>query len=169
MTVKSSMAERELLESEGRSPRGLASISKALRRAAVVWVLQWAVSEATLQLSVNWRESSEELATAALYVFTLVGAVWVAMPILAIPRGRAVTTLLCCATAAAFFAITYTAEYLYFWHLRPNLGLYREPGWVQQHPGFQRQLRQRMQANLWWRQSGVGQQELDGPKATEGR
>ena len=34
------------------------------------------------------------------------------------------------------------------WHLRPNLGLYQEPDWVAQHPGFQRELRERIEANM---------------------
>jgi hypothetical protein len=30
-----------------------------------------------------------------------------------------------------------------------RVGLYQESDWVAQHPGFQRQLQARIQANLW--------------------
>ena len=47
------------------------------------------------------------------------------------------------------FFVLLTLNNLYNWHLRPNLGLYQEEDWVAQHPGFQRELRQRIQNNLW--------------------
>jgi hypothetical protein len=52
------------------------------------------------------------------------------------------------AALALFFALSLTAAF-YSWVLRPNLGLYREPAWVAQHPGFQKQMRQRIEKNLW--------------------
>jgi hypothetical protein len=48
----------------------------------------------------------------------------------------------------AFFLL-YTADYFYYWHVRPNLGLHREADWLAQHPGFQRELQERIRHNTW--------------------
>jgi hypothetical protein len=34
------------------------------------------------------------------------------------------------------------------WHLRPNLGLDQESDWIAQQPGFQRELHERIEANI---------------------
>ena len=118
-------------------------------RALSVFGAQLVAFELLLQLSVHWRESTGELALMGLGVATLPACAWVVLPILReIPRwpprvirGALEITLL--------FVTLNVVDYFYSWHVRPNLGLYREPDWVQQHPGFQRELRSRIAANIW--------------------
>ncbi len=51
------------------------------------------------------------------------------------------------AAVPALFVGVFAVTYFYSWHVRPNIGLYREPDWVAQHPGFQQELRERISAN----------------------
>ena len=122
-----------------------AQLWRVARRAALVVALNLLLLESLLQVSHNWRESTEELWTMALYSASLAAMVWAAWPL----RRPPVTLFLRAGAAFALFAGESTAAYFYSWHLRPNLGLYRESKWVSQHPGFQRQLRQRIESNLW--------------------
>ena len=92
----------------------------------------------------------------ALYSSSLAAMVWAAWPL----HRRPWTALIRAGAALALFAVVSITSYFYSWHLRPNLGLYREAGWVAQHPGFQRQLRQRIETNLWRKRSRVPQKGL---------
>lgn len=47
------------------------------------------------------------------------------------------------------FVGAYTVDCFHYWHLCPNLGWCQEADWVAQHPGSQRELRARIQANMW--------------------
>ena len=77
----------------------------------------------------------------------VVGLVWAVLPAFRQVRYRLVYRgVLVVGLFLGFFAMTN----LYAWHVRPNIGLYEEPGWVAEHPGFQKALRARIEANRWW-------------------
>jgi serine/threonine protein kinase len=130
-------------------PLVIGSWGQALRgsiiRFGLVLVLHLALFETLEQRSVDWRESTSELWGMALAVATLGGLIWAFWPGYRLKR----SWLFCAAgTIASSFLVLAVVNY-YSWHLRPNLGLYREPRWVAQHPGFQKELRQRIESNLW--------------------
>ncbi len=127
---------------------------RVARRAALVAVVSLLLLETLLQLSHAWRESTEELWTMALYSASLAAMGWAAWPL---KRPPVTLFIRAGATLALFVGLSLTAAF-YSWVLRPNLGLYREPAWVAQHPGFQREMRQRIEKNLW-RKPAVGPTE----------
>ncbi len=118
---------------------------RVARRAALVAALSLLLLETLLQLEVGWRESTGELWTMALYSACLAAMVWAAWPL----RRQPWTVLLRAGAAFVLFAAVCVASGFYTGHLRPNLGLYREPDWIAQHPAFQREWRQRIEKNLW--------------------
>jgi hypothetical protein len=122
-----------------------AQLWRVARRAGLVVVVQLLLLETLLQLSVGWRESTEELWTMGLYSACLAAIVWAAWPL----QRRPWTPLIRAGVALVLFIGLSVTGCFYSWHLRPNLGLYREPGWVAQHPGFQRGLQARIEKNLW--------------------
>ena len=124
-------------------------MKKALARLILVAVIHLLMFEALSQLSVHWRESSEELAGLSLLVLLFVGLIWAVYPAFGKLNARASRIVCTSALVVALFVGLYTVDYLYFWHVRPNLGLYQEPDWVAQHPQFQRGLRARIEANTW--------------------
>ncbi|MBP7053234.1 MAG: hypothetical protein KBE65_19680 [Phycisphaerae bacterium] len=126
----------------------------------VLWVMLVTIahvllSEALCRVSIHWRESSQELAGMALFVLLLAGLIWAVWR--AFRRLSTAPSRVACRAAliVGLFAATYTFDYFYYWHLRPNLGWYQESDWVAQHPGFQRELRARIQANLWCSSASV--------------
>lgn len=122
---------------------------KVIGRILLVGVIQLLLLELVEQFSVHWHESTGELCTMALGVGMLIGSVWAFLPAFA-GVGLWVARLgLRAAAALGLFIALYACDYFYSWHLRPNLGLYQEADWVAQHPGFQRELRARIQANTW--------------------
>jgi hypothetical protein len=118
-------------------------------RILLVAVVHLLLFEALMELSVRWRESAGELWLLALAGGTLAACVWAFLP--SFPQFRLLLAKVCARGfgAIALFAALHAGDYYYSWHLRPNLGLYQEPGWVAQHPGFQHELRARIQANMW--------------------
>lgn len=119
-----------------------------VRRSALVVVLQLAAFEAVEQSTVHAPESTGEMLM-MLQLVLLTGALgWAVAPAF---RGRGTAGFLGRAglTVALFFA-TYTLTYLYSWHVRPNVGLYREPDWVKDNAGFREQTRKRIEANRWF-------------------
>ncbi len=122
---------------------------KVIGRIIVVGVVQLFLFELVEQLSVHWRESSGELCTLALGVAVLLGSIWAMLPGFAEVWSRVARVCLRAVAAFALFVIIYAGDYFYSWHLRPNLGLYREPDWVAQHPGYQQELRARIATNTW--------------------
>jgi hypothetical protein len=118
-------------------------------RILLVTVVQLLLFELVEQLSVHWRESAGELCTMALCLGVLVGSVWAMLPGFTGAWSRLARVGLRALGAVSLFLALYAVDYYYSWHVRPNLGLYREPDWVSQHPGFQRQLRERVQSNTW--------------------
>ena len=127
----------------------VAPLRKAFRRLCIVAALHLGLFELGQQFAVHWRESTDELATMSLYAFTFVAFVWAVTPALGRINSGMIKLLGGTAATVALMAIVWTGDYFYSWHLRPNLGLYREPDWVQEHPGFQREMRRRIEANLW--------------------
>lgn len=122
---------------------------KTIQRVIVVGAAQLVLFEVLEQFAVHWRESTEEICSLVLWLALLVVSVWALLPGFSRIRPRLVKGLVCGVAALALFVALYAGTYFYSWHLRPNLGLYREPDWVGQHPGFQRELRNRIEANLW--------------------
>ncbi|HPC93420.1 MAG TPA: hypothetical protein PLU87_00640 [Sedimentisphaerales bacterium] len=124
-------------------------MNRAIVRITIVGVIHLLMFEALCQWSVHWRESSEELVGLLLQLLLLVGLVWAASAAFGKASGRIRRVLCRAVLVVGLFAGLYTVDYFYFWHIRPNLGLYEEPDWVAQHPGFQRSLQARIEANLW--------------------
>lgn len=124
-------------------------MKKAIIRISLVGVIHILMFELLCQLSVHWRESTEELAGTFLLVLLLIGLIWGALPAFGKLSNRTIRIICRVALIVVLFAGLYTVAYFYFWHIRPNLGFYQEPDWVAQHPGFQRQLRTRIEANKW--------------------
>ncbi|UCG58291.1 MAG: hypothetical protein JSU70_02060 [Phycisphaerales bacterium] len=124
-------------------------MKKTIVRIALVGVVQLVLFELLCQVSVHWRESSEELGLLFLYFLSLVGLVWGVLPAFTQMRDRTARTLCRVVLVLPLLVGLYEVNYFYYWHVRPNLGLYREPDWVAQHPQFQRELRARIEANKW--------------------
>jgi hypothetical protein len=122
---------------------------KVVGRIVVVGVSQLVLFELVEQFSVHWRESTGETCTLALMVVSLVGCSWAILPAFAGAGSLWARLGLRAVGALALFVLVYVGDYYYSWHLRPNLGLYREPDWVAQHPGFQRELQARIATNMW--------------------
>jgi hypothetical protein len=121
-------------------------MKQVIGRIAVVGLACLLIFELLLQASVHWRESTEELSMMALYVFLLAGLIWACLP--AFPeRGKRI--LYRSVLVIGLFTGTHATLYFYSWHIRPNIGLYEEPDWVAQHPGFQKQLRESIERNKW--------------------
>ena len=122
---------------------------KVVVRILVVGVVQLLLFELVEQILVHWRESTGELCTLALSLGILVGSVWAMLPGFTGVWSQLARVGLRALAAVALFLALYAGDYYYSWHVRPNLGLYQEPDWVAQHPGFQRELRARIQTNTW--------------------
>jgi serine/threonine protein kinase len=131
------------------SSGAIEAAGKAFRRVGLrlllILVVHLALLEALDQASVHWKESTCELWGMALMAGSCVALVWAFWPGFRLPRWR----MLGAGAAIVSCFVLWGIDYFYNWHLRPNLGLYQEEDWVAQHPGFQRQLRQRIQNNLW--------------------
>jgi hypothetical protein len=124
-------------------------MKKAIARLILVGVLQILLYEMLSQISVHWRESTGEMLTVLLFVLLLVGLIWASLTAFGQLSNRTVRIVCRLILVIVLFIGLYTVDYFYFWHIRPNVGLYREPDWVAQHPGFQRQLQARIEANKW--------------------
>lgn len=114
-------------------------------RLGLVIVIHLAMFETLEQVSVHWRESTSELWGIALAAATLGGLTWAFWPGYQLKRswlfwvgGTTISSLLLLAIVN-----------FYSWHLRPNLGLNREPDWVAQHPEFQKKMQREIEKNLW--------------------
>jgi hypothetical protein len=128
---------------------GRMRMKKAVTRLILVGVLQILLFELINQISVHWRESTQEMLAIPLFILMLVGIVWGALPAFSKLNNRPVRIVCRVALVIVLFVGLYTVDYFYYWHIRPNVGLYREPDWVAQHPGFQSRLRARIEANKW--------------------
>ena len=124
-------------------------MEKAKIRMALVAVIYILLFELLARPSVHWRERTEELCSLALLIALLAGLVWAVLPAFAHMRTPIARILSRALLVLLLFVGLYAVGYFYFCHIRPNLGWYREPDWVAQHPQFQRQLRARIEANMW--------------------
>jgi hypothetical protein len=129
------------------------SISQRLLLVGVTQLLAFEVLE---QATVHCRESMQELCQMALLFGTISGFSWAVLPALRGVRRRAVRIGCRAALVVLAFATTFAGDYFYAWHLRPNLGLYREPDWVADHPAFQRELRVTISNNTWKIRGAMG-------------
>lgn len=123
-------------------------MSGTIKKLITVFCLQWAAFELILQLEVwlHWRESTAELALLIYYVLLTYGLGWALWLAFARKRLRFVWHGL---AGILLFAGIHTFIYFYSWYVRPNIGLYREPEWVSRFPEFQKQQRERIEANKW--------------------
>lgn len=112
-------------------------------------VLQFLLFELLNQLSVHWRESTSELVGMFLLVLILAGLIWAVLPAFRKLSNKNAGIVCRSLLIIVLFVGLYTMDYFYYWHIRPNIGLYEEADWVAQHPGFHRQLRARIEANKW--------------------
>ena|ERR1043166_1390027 len=119
----------------------------SLKRFAVVLAAYQALFEAIEQLAITRPESWGELAQMCLFAVAAGGLIWTVVP--AFPR-RQLRPVYWVGLFLGYIATTVLVTNVYSWHIRPNVGLYREPLWVAQHPGFQRELRALIDHNRWW-------------------
>ncbi|HOX59992.1 MAG TPA: hypothetical protein P5205_22050 [Candidatus Paceibacterota bacterium] len=120
-----------------------------VKRVILLAVVQLLLFELVVQLSVHYRESTGELLTMAHCLGMLIGSIWALLPAFPGVSARLARVALRVSAATALFVVLYAGNYYYSWHLRPNLGLYQEPDWVAEHPGFQGELREQIQSNTW--------------------
>ena len=117
-----------------------------LERFVLLLVLYLALFEAVEQLAVTRSESWGELAQMGLFAAFAVGLIWTVMPTF---PNRQFRLLFQIGLFVGYVAITVVVTNAYSWHIRPNVGLYREPLWVAQHPAFQKELQARIERNQW--------------------
>ena len=123
---------------------------KALaKRVAIVAGVHLLAFEVLCWLCVRWPESTGEQALVILYLLTIGGLVWAVLPGFAERQKLSARIAFRAAGILALSTGLLTVDNVYAWHVRPNVGLYQEDAWVAQHPGFQRELRARIEANRW--------------------
>ena len=86
---------------------------------------------------------------AFLFVVTLAAVIWAVLPAFSKIRSQGKRTWFRIGAMVVLFFGLLTTDYFCYWHLRPNLGLYEEPKWLAEHPGFQRKMRAKIRSNLW--------------------
>ncbi len=118
----------------------------SLKRFALVLVLYLALFEVIEQLAVTRSESWGELAQIGLFAVFAGGLIWTVIPGFPSRRLRPVYRI---GLFVGYAAITVLVSNVYSWHIRPNVGLYQQPLWVAQHPGFQKELEARIERNRW--------------------
>jgi hypothetical protein len=133
----------------------------ALLRLVMVVIIQLALFETIEQVSKPWKESTQELWGMALAVATLGGLAWASWPGYQLKR----SWLFWAGGILASSLLLLGLDNYYAWHLRPNLGLYRESEWVADHPGFQKQLRASIEKNLWRKPAACPPGETVNPAA----
>jgi hypothetical protein len=120
-------------------------------RLLIVCIAHILIFEGVCQVAVYCqRELTDELIALFFnFLLFLVLLIWAVLPgfgkinnwVLRFAARTAVVILL--------FFFMHTVDYFYSWHLRPNLGLDKEPAWVSKYPEFQRKTRARIQKNMW--------------------
>ena len=121
-------------------------MKQAIGRIAVVGLAYLLLFELLSQGAVHWRESSGELTMMALRVFLVAGLIWACLP--AFPERR-MRIPYRSVLVIAFLIGAHATIYFYSWHIRPNIGLYEEPEWVAEHPGFQKHIRECIERKKW--------------------
>lgn len=118
-------------------------------RIVIVAAVHFVTFELVMQLSVEWRESTGELAFLAQVLLLIMGIIWCYLPVFSHFRSRAWIAVVTAVCMLLSFAGFHTVTNYYSWHIRPNIGLYEEARWVSKHPTFQRQLRAKIENSLW--------------------
>lgn len=98
-------------------------------------------------MSVHWAESTGEWWDMVLRLALLPALIWTTGPAAGPRRNHAPGLAIRLIAVIVLFGGIHTASYFYYWHVRPNIGFYREPDWVAQSPVFQKWLRARIDAN----------------------
>ena len=124
-------------------------MGKTTKRILLVGIIQLVLFELMEQYTNHRKESTDEILTMLLIVGMFCGVVWAVYPAFKQIPPKSVRLLLRISLVFAVFTALYTVDYIYSWHIRPNLGIYREPDWVKEVPEYQKQLRNRIQNNLW--------------------
>lgn len=121
-------------------------MKKLLARVTLVAILNLAIFELCEQISVHWKESQQEGMLLPQWIFMFATLLWALWPSF---KHKPTGPVGVVAAAVPLWIALYAIIAIYSWHVRPNLGLYQESDWVADHPGFQRELRARIQGNLW--------------------
>ena len=126
-------------------------MNKMAIRLLIVCIAHVLIFEGVCQLSVYCqRESTDELITLFFNFLLFPGLlIWAVLPGFKKINNRVLRFAGRAAVVILLFFCMQTADYFYSWHLRPNLGLYKEPAWMSKYPGFQKKIRARIQKNMW--------------------
>ena len=104
------------------------------------------------RISMHWKESEQEVWLIPFLLVSMLLAVWVAWPLFRWRR-----SLLAWTAALAGVVVVYLAAWgfnmFYSGWIAPSLGLYYEPDWVSDLPGWQRTHRLGIAKHLWNRKS----------------
>jgi hypothetical protein len=122
---------------------------KTVSRIAIVAAVNLVTFELLMQLSVDWPESKGELWLIAQMFLLILGIIWSVLPAFSHFQSWAWRMVAATLSVVLLFVGFQSATYYYSWHIRPNVGLYEEAQWVSKHPGFQKQLRAKIENNLW--------------------
>jgi len=120
-------------------------------RLLIVCIAHILIFEGVCQVSVYCqRELTDELITLFFnFLLFLILLIWAALPGFRKINNGVLRFAARTALVLLLFVSMQTVDYFYHWHLRPNLGLYKEPAWVSKYPGFQRKSKARIQKNIW--------------------
>ena len=120
-----------------------------IARIILVGIAHLLLFELLCQLSVRWRESREERGLLVLVALLVAGLIWAVLPAFRGVRALLARWLCRAALMAVLFIGAWAITTIYYWHVRPNIGLYEEADWVAENPAFQKQLRDRIERNRW--------------------
>ncbi len=126
-------------------------MKKMAIRLVIVCIVHILIFEGVCQISVYCqRESTEEFITLFFnFLFFAILLTWAVLPGFRKINNIALRFVVKAVVFILLFVCMQAADYFYFWHLRPNLGLYKEPAWVSKYPTFQKQTREKIKANMW--------------------
>jgi hypothetical protein len=143
-------------------------MTNIMKRILLVGLDQFLAFEILAQLGVHWRESTGELCDITLMLATFAGLIWAVLP--SFPKMHFRIARVACRSLSIvlLFVAMYAVDYVHFWHLRPNLGLDREPDWAAEHPEFQKQMRERIRKNMWRSPNNELNPTTEGAPSVEG-
>lgn len=120
-------------------------------RLLIVCIAHVLIFEGVCQISVYCqREQTDELITLFFNFLLFLGLlIWAVLPGFKKINNRVLRFAARASVVILLSVAMQAVDYFYSWHLRPNLGLYREPAWVSKHPSFQKQIRERIRDNIW--------------------
>lgn len=126
-------------------------MNKTAIRLLIVCLTHILIFEVVCQISAYCqREIIDELITLFFnFLLFLVLLIWAVLPGFRKINNKVFRFTARTAVVLLLFVSMHMVDHFYSWHLRPNLGLYKEPVWVSQYPGFQEKSRARIQKNMW--------------------